>query len=97
MVPAPGCGFDRERTAQMMDALLHADQAEAAHAAGVEAAAVVLHGENNFGALLLHHDLDGARLRMARAIVQRFLHHAINTGPEIVGQFVGGVVVASST
>jgi hypothetical protein len=78
-----------EAAAQVRDALFHAQQAEAARVRAVEALPVVEHAQVDAVAFL--HDLDAhaAREGVPGAVVQRFLHHAIDTGFVLFGQIVG--------
>ena len=81
---------DLECAPQMIDAFLHADQSQAAHAVGVETCAVVFHGQDDSLRLLFHHHLHGSGMGMTGAVVQSLLNDAIDAGAEIVGQFGRG-------
>src|SRR5262249_9110331 len=74
---ASGPGIDLEGSAQVTHTLLHPEQAQAAHALGIEAAAVVLNAEQNFAGFAANGNLHRSGLRVAGTIIQRLLDHAV--------------------
>jgi hypothetical protein len=84
--------IDGERAAQVMHALLHAHQAQAAHPRRRRSRGRRLPLKARFSTAPVHHHLDAARLRMPRAVMQGFLHHAVDAGLELVGQLAGALL-----
>src|SRR5215471_17448803 len=89
---AAGLGMDMALTTQLRHPLMDSEQSESFHLLDVEALAVILNGKSQAARILLHADPDGAGARMTRAVVERLLHDAIDTGLVFVGQVVGAQV-----
>src|SRR5580700_645235 len=73
-------GIYFECPTQVSHALLHPPQSQPVHAPGIESASIVQNAEQNPGGFPAHLYLYGAGLGVARAIIQRLLYYAINTG-----------------
>src|SRR5271165_3050211 len=65
-------------SSQTRNALLNAKQSQTLGLANIKALPVVLDIQQQAIPLLFHADTDSARAGMPRAVVQRFLDHAIN-------------------
>ena len=85
----PGWESISKRAAQVPHALLHAQQPQAADARGSKPLPSSCTLSIIWSASLPHVNLHRAGLGMARAIVQRFLHHAVDAGLVLLGQLVG--------
>src|SRR5262249_56165544 len=76
-----GRALDDDLPAQALGPLAHRREAEAAFpdgaGAGVEADAVVVHGDRHRAAARVDVDGDRPRPRVAHSIVERFLHDAV--------------------
>src|ERR1051326_9592128 len=73
----------------MINAFLHSDQAKATDVLRIEALAVILNGEQDMLSVLAHANPHGLRFRVACAVVQRLLHHAIAAGVVVIRKVVG--------
>src|SRR5271165_2186611 len=76
---ATGRRMDVASAAQAGHALLDSQQTHALALLELEAPAIVLDGKLEPVRLFLHPDANGLGLRVARAVVQRLLHYAIDT------------------
>src|SRR3954452_8780777 len=85
----PRMGFDGEASAETPHTLLHAEQAEAANGAGVEAIAVVANAEADVAVLAPEHHLDIVRVCVPGGVVNGFLDEAVDAGLVLVGDVVG--------
>ena len=73
-----------ECAAQVRDALFHADQAEPARSAWIETMSVIFHAQDDASRFVSDDDADISRAGVARAVVKRFLHDAIDTSAKLI-------------
>ena len=76
---AAGLRIDFEFPAQMTDPLFHAEDAQTPRTLRIEAAPVVKDAQQNLPGFAADSHLDGVGLGVARAVVERLLHHSIDT------------------
>src|SRR5512133_1190305 len=88
----PRLRFDGEPAAEASNALLHAEQAEAADDAGVEAVAVVAHAAADAAGLPAHLYFDVVGVGVAGGVVHGLLDEPEDAGLVLVRQVVGGLV-----
>src|SRR5579863_3825922 len=76
-------------SSQSGNALLYSEQSHAFRFLYVKALPVILNGQQKAVRLLSHADADRGCMGMPRAVVKRFLDHAINTCLVLIWQLVG--------
>src|SRR5581483_7126918 len=84
-----GAGVDRQRAAQTLDPLFHAEQTQTFGGHRVKTFPVVLHADIEFAAGLADMHPGVRRRGMSSRIVEGFLYDAVYTSLVLVRQFLG--------